>query len=408
MNYENALTQILDAGAEMVRCGGETHRVEDSVSRMAAALGFENCSIWVVPSNVQATVTDPEGKVLTQLRAVRGGGINFDVLSRLNALSRWICAEKPEDEAIAARLAEIRAVPDAKPWVIYLAAALGGTAFGLFFGCDWLDSITACLASLLTCFLIRRLSPKEGNPLILNFTVSLFTELLILLSARLGLVHNLGCITIGVVMLLISGLGATNGLRDLVHLDTLSGLINIVASVTGAIGIALGIALPLLIFHPGADIAISGLNQNLVIQILAAGASCLGFALWFRVRDLKILWCTLGGMLCWAVYLAAYELLYPTVFGSTILASVVCGLYGQVLARLNRAPATIFTTICLLPLIPGSSLYYAIYGVVTRDFELASAKANDFGLTCFGIVLGFMVVEVAIRFIWRRPRASRP
>ena len=50
MNYENALTQILDAGAEMVRCGGETHRVEDTVLRMSAALGFENCSVWVVPS----------------------------------------------------------------------------------------------------------------------------------------------------------------------------------------------------------------------------------------------------------------------------------------------------------------------------------------------------------------------
>ena len=402
MNYENALTQILDAGAEMVRCGGETHRVEDSVYRMASALGFEHCSVWVVPSNVQATVTDPEGRVLTQLRHIRGSGIDFDTLSRLNALSRWICAEKPEDEAVAARMEEIRGAAKPRAWLFYLAAALGGTAFGLFFGCDWLDSITAALASLLICFLIRRLSPKEGNPLILNFTVSFCTELLILLSARLGLVHNMGCITVGVVMLLISGLGATNGLRDLVHLDTLSGLINIVASVTGAIGIALGIALPLLIFRAWSGNEVSGLNQNELIQILAVAVACVGFSLWFRVRGVKILWCALGSVLCWGVYLLCYDLIYPSVFGATLLSSVICGLYGQIMARLNRAPATIFTTICLLPLIPGSSLYYAVYGVVTRNSALASSKAADLGLTCFAIVLGFMVVEVVNRFLWRR------
>ncbi len=408
MNYEKALTQILDAGAEMVRCGGETHRVEDSVCRMASALGFENCSVWVVPSNVQATVTDPEGKVLTQLRSIRGGGINFDALSRLNALSRWICAEKPDDEAIAARMEEIRSAPQPKTWLSYLAVILGGTAFCVFFGCDWLDCLTASVASALVCFLIRRLSPKEGNPLILNFSVAFCVELLILLSARLGLIHHQGCITIGVVMLLISGLGATNGLRDLVHLDTLSGLINIVASVTGAIGIALGIALPLLIFRAwSGNEVVTGLHANMAVQIISGALACVGFSYWFRLTGLKILWCALGAALCWGVYLAAYHLLYPTVFGSTILASVVCGLYGQILARLNRAPATIFTTICLLPLIPGSSLYYSIYGVVTKNSELASSKALDFGLTCFGIVLGFMVVEVAIRFIWRKARRAR-
>ncbi len=405
MNYENALTQILDAGAEMVRCGGETHRVEDTVLRMSAALGFENCSVWVVPSNVQATVTDPEGRVLTQLRAVRGGSINFDTLSRLNTLSRWVCAEKPDDAAIAAKMEEIRSVPQPKAWLVYLAVALGGTAFCVFFGCDWLDCLTAIPASLLICFLSRRLSPKEGNPLILNFTIAFCVELLILLSAQLGLVHHQGCITIGVVMLLISGLGATTGLRDLVHLDTLSGLINIVASVTGAIGIALGIALPLLIFRAwSANDVITGLHPNVLIQIISGAIACVGFSLWFRLRGVKILWCALGAALCWGVYLAAYELLYPTVFGSTMLASVVCGLYGQIQARLNRAPATIFTTICLLPLIPGSSLYYSIYGVVTKNSELASSKALDFGLTCFAIVLGCMVVEVAVRFIWRKAR----
>lgn len=403
MQYETILSRILDLGAAMIRCGGETHRVEDTVCRMVKAYGFTSCNVWVVPSNLQATVTDPEGCVLTQLRNIQGGRIDFNTLDRLNALSRQACAELPDEETLSARVEEIRALPRQKLWATCLAGVLGGWGFSLFFGCGLVDSLIAAAVSLLMILMIHRLSPKEGNPLILNFAVSLVAEFLILLAGRLGVAGNVDCITISVVMLLISGLGATNGLRDLVHLDTLSGLINIVASVTGAIGIALGIALPILIVHGGGGGAVSGLNNSIVIQLLAGTAACVGFAFLFRVRGVKVVYCGFGAALSWGAYLLVYHF-YPTVFGATIAASMVCGFYAQIMARVNKAPATIFSTICLLLLIPGSSLYYTVYGVVTRNTALSSSKGIDLGMICFGIVLGFLVVEVANRFLWRRPR----
>ena len=402
MDYEKTLSLILDVGAEMIRCGGETHRVEDTVYRMITAAGFRDCNVWVVPSNLQATVTDPEGRVLTQLRQIRTRGIDFETLDRLNTLSRWACAEKPDDTALAEKLNEIRAVPSQNAWITCFAAVLGGWSFALFFGCDLLDSLVAALASLLTILLIRRLSPRNINPLILNFTISFVAEMFILLVGKVGVGTNIDCITIGVVMLLISGLGATNGLRDLVNLDTLSGLINIVASFTGAVGIALGMALPILIVHGGGGGAVSGLNPNILIQLLGGASACVGFAIWFRVRGVKVLYCAIGAILSWGVYLLVYHF-YASAFGATILASVVCGLYGQIMARINKTPATIFTTICLFPLIPGSSLYYAMYGLFTRNPELSYTKGIELGMVCFGIVLGFLIVEVANRFIWRRP-----
>ena len=401
MQIEKTLSLVLDAGAAMVRCGGETHRVEDTLYRMLTAFGFTNCNVWVVPSNLQATVTSPEGSVMTQIRHITGGGIDFETLDRLNTLSRWTCAEQPSPEEFAERLETIRTAPPQRTWITNLAGVLGGGGFALFFGCGLLDALIAAAASFLIITLIRRLSPKEGNPLILNFTISLLTELFIMLAGKVGLGEHTDRIPIGVVMLLISGLGATNGLRDLVHLDTISGLINIVASVTGAIGIALGIALPILLFRSGGE-AVSGLNPNVVIQLLSGTAACVGFAIWFRVRGIKVFYCALGTFLSWGTYLLAYHL-QPNAFYATLAASVVCGLYAQITARINKTPATIFTTICLLPLIPGSSLYYTVYGVVVRNAALSYAKGVDFGKTCFGIVLGFMVVEVANRFLWRRP-----
>lgn len=401
MDYETMLGLILDTGTELIRCGGETHRVEDTLYRLARGYGFTACNFWVVPSNIQATLTTPAGEVRTQIRHVDAAGIDFLVLDRLNALSRWACAEKPGPEVFRARLEEIRQIPPQRRWVRYLACGLGGWGFSLFFGCDLYDSLVALLASFLVVFLEGMLSKREGNPLILNFVVSFLTELFILLLLSLGLGSHLGFITAGVIMLLISGLGTTNGLRDLVHLDTLSGVMNITASFTGAIGITLGVALPLLLFRNGAS-EVPSLNSNLYIQFFGAVVACVGFSLWFRVTGRKMVFCALGALLTWGVYRLAEENGAGT-FTTTLISAIFCGLYGQFMARVNKTPATIFTTICILPIIPGACLYFAMHGVVFRNLELAHTKGTELGLTCFGIVLGYMVVEVVNRYIWRRP-----
>ena len=399
MDYKTMLGLILDTGTELIRCGGETHRVEDTLYRLAHSYGFTDCNFWVVPSNIQATLTTPDGVVETQIRHVDPAGIDFNSLDRLNALSRWACRLQPEPKVFRARLDEIRNTPPQRLWVRYLACGLGGWGFSLFFGCDLTDSLVALLASLLVVFLEGILSKQEGNPLILNFVVSFLTELFILLLLALGLGSHLGFITAGVIMLLISGLGTTNGLRDLVHLDTLSGVMNITASFTGAIGITLGVALPLLIFRGGAS-EVPTLNQNLYLQFFGAVVACVGFSLWFRVTGRKMFFCALGAFLTWGVYrLADWQ--GAGTFTATLIAAIFCGLYGQLMARVNKTPATIFTTICILPMIPGASLYHAMHGIVFRNAALAHAKGTELGLTCFGIVLGYMVVEVVNRYIWK-------
>ena len=113
--------------------------------------------------------------------------------------------------------------------------------------------------------------------------------------------------------------------------------------------------------------------------------------------------CGLGAFLTWGIYLLM-ALLGAGVFAATMAASVFCGLYAQIMARVHKTPATIFSTICVFPLIPGASLYYTMYGLVTKNTDLALEKGVELVLTCFGIVLGFMVVEVVERLIWHRAK----
>ena len=205
-------------------------------------------------------------------------------------------------------------------------------------------------------------------------------------------------------MLLISGLGATNGVRDIVHLDTLSGVTNISVSLTGAIGIAMGIALPLLLY-PWKPSEMMTLNPNILLSLLSCLIFGIGFSLWFHVRGKQIPFCALGSMITWAVYLLVYHY-YPSVFAATLAGSATSALFAQIVARTAKAPATIFQTVAVISLIPGSSLYYMMYGFITNDFSMALSKGSDLILICFGIVIGFMIIEVLSKYIWRHPSAA--
>ena len=247
VDYKQILKVILDIGEQMINSGAEIGRVEDSMYRLCRSYGFIRVNCWVISSNIQATVETPDGDIFTQIRHVPGGEMNFDRLDYLNSLSRKVCRETPDAPELRRRLDEVLARPAQPKWMHYLAGVLGGTGFAVFFNCDPADSIVAVIASLVIVLIGDVLGRVETNPLIFNAIISFIVEILILLSVNLGIGHHSGNITVGVVMLLISGIGFTNGISDLLHRDTLSGIINISKAVLGATGIAIGIALPILL-----------------------------------------------------------------------------------------------------------------------------------------------------------------
>lgn len=408
MNDKVILGLILDIGSAMIRSGAETHRVEDSLYRLCNSYHFTECNIWVVPSNIQATVKNASGEYLTQIRHVRSTGVDYRLLDQLNNLSRHVCMDTPDADELSKRFSEAMNNPldQDRAWLHYLAGVLAASGFGIFFNCDYSDVLITVFASLLVTFLIRWLSRRETNPMILNFIIAFVTELFILISVQIGFGHHSGYITVAVVMLLISGLGATNGVRDIVHLDTLSGVMNISVAFTGAVGIAMGIALPLLLY-PWNPSETMTLNPNLLLSLLSCLVFGVGFSLWFHVREKHVLFCALGSMFTWAIYLLTFHF-YPSIFAATLSASAASALFAQIIARTVKAPATIFQTISAISLIPGSSLYYMMYGFITNDFSLAKSKGSDLILICFGIVIGFMVIEVLSKYIWRHPSQKQP
>ena len=252
MDYNRIVQMILDVGEEMLRSGAENFRLEDSLYRMCKSYGFKRYDVYAIPSNLQITVETPEGEIITQIRHIESTDIDFDRLDYLNNLSRYVCANKPDEKVFQEKFQEVLEREQQHPALKYFAGVMGGAGFAVFFGCNLTDAIVAVIVSLMIVVVGDWLGKRESNLLVYNMILAFLSEMIILAAIRLGIGSHPDRVMIGIVMLLISGLGVTNGIRDVLQRDFISGALHIMNSMLGAAGIAFGIALAIMILDGAA------------------------------------------------------------------------------------------------------------------------------------------------------------
>lgn len=397
MNYNKIVQGILDIGESMLISGAENYRIEDSLYRMCRSYGFVKYDVFVIPSNIQITVETENGDIITQVRHIENADIDFDQLDYMNNLCRYVCSHTPDEEELQKKYQEVKNRPPQHPAAKYFAGIMGGTGFAVFFGCNFKDVIVAVIVSLMIVVVGKWLEKREGNLFVYNTILSFLSEVIIVLSVRNGFADHPERIMIGIVMLLISGLSTTNGIREILQKDYISGFINIMNSILGAAGIAVGTALAMLVLN---DFSAEGfiLNHSIPIQLVSCTIACVGFAFWFQIRGKQVIYSGIGAFITWSIYLIVFEI-EPSNFLATLVAAIFVAAYAFVMSRINKAPSTIFLTASVFPLIPGPNLYYMMYGCVTRDIPLAFSETVILLATCLAIAFGFNIVDIAARSI---------
>lgn len=397
MNYNKIVQGILDIGESMLISGAENYRIEDSLYRMCRSYGFVKYDVFVIPSNIQITVETENGDIITQVRHIENADIDFDQLDYMNNLCRYVCSHTPDEEELQKKYQEVKNRPPQHPAAKYFAGVMGGTGFAVFFGCNFKDAIVAVIVSLMIVVVGKWLEKREGNLFVYNTILSFLSEVIIVLSVRNGFADHPERIMIGIVMLLISGLSTTNGIREILQKDYISGFINIMNSILGAAGIAVGTALAMLVLN---DFSAEGfiLNHSIPIQLVSCTIACVGFAFWFQIRGKQVIYSGIGAFITWSIYLIVFEI-EPSNFLATLVAAIFVAAYAFVMSRINKAPSTIFLTASVFPLIPGPNLYYMMYGCVTRDIPLAFSETVILLATCLAIAFGFNIVDIVARSI---------
>lgn len=141
------------------------------------------------------------------------------------------------------------------------------------------------------------------------------------------------------------------------------------------------------------------MSQMEWIQIAAAFVGSIGFAIILKIKGRQIIYAGIGGMLTWAVYLACYQVV-ESYFWANLVAAMFVAFYAEIMARVNKAPATIFLTAAAVPLIPGRNLYYMMFGIVSKDPMMTGQNGMTAGIIALAIGLGFVAVTIIMRYFY--------
>lgn len=242
MNREEAeqyLFCAMSIGEQLLICGAEVGRVEDTIRRICLAYGAERADVFSITSSIVTTIYGNFG-ACTQTRRVQGMKNDLNKLDELNQLSRKICMDKPAPQQIKKELNRINNGPGYSFGELVLIYAVVSGSFAVFFGGDWKDMAASAAIGIILKFLEAFVKKGIVNSLVTALICSAAGGFLANLAVYLHLGTHVDLISIGNIMLLIPGIPFTNSVRDMFSGDMITGLIRFVESIILALVIALG------------------------------------------------------------------------------------------------------------------------------------------------------------------------
>ena len=143
------------------------------------------------------------------------------------------------------------------------------------------------------------------------------------------------------------------------------------------------------------------LLQEFFFPCLWAFLASVAFGLVYNIHGGGILICGLGGGLGWCVYLAAQRWNAGTILAAFVAAAAIA-VFSECMARLRRCPVTGYLQVALLPLVPGSGIYYAMRHCVAGETQLfLSTLFNTLGMAA-SLAVGAMLASAVVRILLTR------
>lgn len=389
---EDILRVSLDIAKQMLMCGGEIRRIENTVERICRAYGVAYVEVIAIPNAVIASAEMDNGSYSLQMRRVEKSSNDLCRLEELNALSRKICNCTPSLDTVEAMLETALRVRSYNVITVLAAAAVAAASFVIVFGGGIMDAIISSVIGVFV-FFIDKYSDLGLKRIAKSGFSAFVSGILACISFKLFTGLNVGAVVVGVLVLLVPGLAFGNGLGNLLGDDLLSGILGIVRAFLTAVALALGYAFAFGIF--GVEYSHTVQSEGLVLRTLMTLVGVTAFAVVFDVTPRHIIFISLGGLVTFLLYRLSI-MAGMSYFVSALVASVFSGVYSEALARIRKAPVTVFQVPCSIPVLPGISLYNAMNALVRGDILLSLKYFSDSVLVGTGIACAVTFVAVAV------------
>jgi uncharacterized membrane protein YjjP (DUF1212 family)/uncharacterized membrane protein YjjB (DUF3815 family) len=404
-HFDMVLSLALDLCGGLLTCGASVNRVEIACQKICLAYGAEEVNVFAFPSVIQASIKLSDGGEVSQMKRIYSSFNNFHKLEVLNQLSRDICSKKYE-------VAEARRILDEvlqnKYYSLPIVVAGGGIAAGaftVFFGGSVIDAIPAALIGFLMTYLNFVLSGREFNGYARTFTLSVIggicSALFSWILGLCGVACNCSMVMIGTIMVVIPGLLVCNAVRDMFAGDLFSGSFELLNGILTTLAIAAGYGASLFALKSIANLTEvvprTGVEYYVYIMI-----SCIigsgGFSVMFNCHIKRLLIAMINIIVTFVIYLLM-EAYVGDLFMDVLVATLFAATAGEIMARVFKAPSTIFMVPAIMAFVPGGSLYYAISNAISGSSELAFSWGKAAGMIFLGIAVGISVITAIFQLI---------
>jgi len=400
MDYSILMKLVSEMGCQLATAGAETYRIEESIVRILKTYGLEG-RVYSVPNSLFITIMVPDGLPITQLCRMKNTGTDLEAVEKYSNLSRQICTRKPDPQEALQWLQQVESARKQYAFpLVLLGNILVACGLCVFYGGGMADCICAGLCGLLLGIFDHALGKVNSNDFFQKIASAFAMALFAYLLAELGIARNIDTSVIGTLMLLVPGLLFTNAMRDIIFGDTNSGVNRIVTALLIACAVALGTAAAwnTAEFLWGIPVPPAPMVHPDLVACIATFVACVGFLFVWNIHGGGSWLCALGGFLTWAVFCLADRWGFGYAM-CCFVGTVVAASYSEIMARIRKYPAISYLVISLIPLIPGSYIYYTAQQAVQGNMDGFIYQGTQTLITAGVMAVGIILVSSAFRII---------
>lgn len=118
-----------------------------------------------------------------------------------------------------------------------------------------------------------------------------------------------------------------------------------------------------------------------------------GFAILFQVPKKAVIFSGLTGMVQWMVYFILRDFGVNTYF-NFFISSLAAGIAAEIFARIQHKPAIVYIVPGLLPLVPGSNIYYTMLHFVKNEYPQAINQGVQTFFLAIAIAAGVVLSSI--------------
>lgn len=240
MDAKQVLEIALSAGQILLSNGAEAYRVEETIESICSSYDL-NCECLSTAKGVFVTVADENNEKVTSLKKVKSKCVDLYRIELVNSFSRSLMYNPVSYEEAKRVLTGIQEAPYFSFPVRIFAASMTSFTYALFFNGTIYDAVISAIISVCIYYMMDKVSHVGFFQFFEFFFSGFIIGSMSLIAEEIFPVLNKGNVITGAIMILIPGVALTNGLKDIIYNDFMSGMVKFGESMLTIIAIGAGI-----------------------------------------------------------------------------------------------------------------------------------------------------------------------